>query len=88
MQAIPNFLFSITLRPAYHIAAALFTLAGSVYKAVIHSEEVKKAFNTVYQDLFEAWSYFTMMVSNRYGQYWIESSQYQKSNEPWGISSS
>ncbi len=76
--AIPNLVISLTIKPAYHIASALFTLVCSVYKAVLHSDEVKKAFNTVDQDLFAAWGYLRMLVNDRCGQYWIGVTDQQK----------
>lgn len=76
--AIPNFIISVTLKPIYHIGVAVTTLAGSLYRAVMKSEPVAKAFNTIDQDLFEAWGYFRMFFNDECGRYYTESSKYQK----------
>lgn len=76
--AIPMFIYSATVPVVYHLSLALWALANSIYKAVMESPEVKKAFDTVDQDFYKAWGYLTTVFHDCYGQYWVESSNHQQ----------
>lgn len=80
VAAIPMALYSATLPPLYHLVQALWTLAKSIYQAVLQSPKVRKAFNTIDQDFFKAWGYLTTFTSDCYGLYWVESSSHQQTN--------